>query len=497
MDWPQIVWITCYVLVLLGLSVYGSHRFVMLYLYWKHREDAPEAVGRFKELPLVTVQLPVFNEQYVVQRLIRSVGELDYPEEKLEIQILDDSTDETTALCEREAAALRERGFDVKLYHRTNRAGFKAGALEEGMKVAKGDYIFILDADFVPPKRILHEMVHFFTNRKIGMVQTRWGHLNRGYSLLTKVQAMFLDGHHILEQTARSRSGRFFQFNGTAGMWRRSCIMDAGGWQHDTLTEDLDLSYRAQLKGWKFVFLKDVVSPAELPVDMNGFKCQQHRWTKGSIQTCKKMLARVWRSDVPLLVKLEATIHLTANFAYLLLGALCIMLCPTNPRPDFGLLLNIPVFIAVSVSVCLFYVVSQRLIHRRNWLKEMIYLPVLLALGIGMSINNGKAVLEAVFNKQSPFNRTPKYGIAAEKKKKRRGFAYAALTSVAPIFEVLFGVYFTILVGYAVYQKDWYSVPFLMLFQIGFFYVAMGSISQFLPKRWLAPRGKAEGEVRV
>ncbi|MEM7383685.1 MAG: cellulose synthase family protein, partial [Verrucomicrobiota bacterium] len=325
MDWSQVIWIFSYISVLLGLSAFGIHRYLMIFLYLKNGRKEPSPVGRFAEsdLPVITVQLPVFNELYVVERLIRAVGELDYPAEKLEIQVLDDSTDETTEISEREVDRLVAKGLQATLIHRTDRTGFKAGALENGMADAKGEFIYILDADFVPPPDILHELVHFFTDEKIGMVQARWGHLNRNYSLLTRIQSIFLDGHLILEQTARSGSGRFINFNGTAGMWRKSCIVEAGGWEHDTLTEDLDLSYRAQLKGWKFVFLKDVVTPAELPVDMNGFKSQQHRWTKGSIQTCKKMLLRVWRSPVPFLIKLEATFHLTSNFAYLLLGFLC------------------------------------------------------------------------------------------------------------------------------------------------------------------------------
>ena len=455
MEWPQITWTICYAIVVLGLSGYGIHRFFMVYLYWKHRKDVPKPLKKFEEseLPSVTVQLPIFNEAYVVQRLIRSVGELEYPKDKLQIQILDDSTDDTTALCEEEAVRLRDQGWDAQVHHREDRTGYKAGALEEGMRTAKGELIFILDADFVPPKGILHEMVHFFSDPTLGMVQTRWGHLNKGYSMLTKIQAMFLDGHHILEQTARSRSGRFFQFNGTGGIWRRECIEDAGGWEHDTLTEDLDLSYRAQLKGWKFVFLKDVVTPAELPVDMDGFKSQQHRWTKGSIQCCKKMLFEVWRSKESLFIKLESTMHLTANFAYLLLGVMCFLLYPSSARPEFqgiwAWIVNIPIFIAASLSVSIFYASAQRVLHPKRWLKELIYLPLLLALGIGMSITNGKAVIEAIFNKQSPFVRTPKYGIS-RKRITWQNLRYSALKSVAPVFEILFAIYFTVLIGISI-----------------------------------------------
>ncbi|HUF60935.1 MAG TPA: cellulose synthase family protein [Verrucomicrobiales bacterium] len=485
MDWPNLIWFVSYTAVLLGLSAYGVHRFLIIFLYFKHARTDPRPLDRFAELPVVTVQLPVFNELHVVERLIRSVGELHYPKDRLQIQILDDSTDETTGICEQEAARLRAQGFDVEVRHRSDRTGFKAGALEEGMQSARGEFIFILDADFVPPTGILLEMIHYFTDPQVGMVQSRWGHLNRGYSLLTRIQAMFLDGHLLMEQTARSRSGRFFNFNGTGGIWRRSCITDAGGWQHDTLTEDLDLSYRAQLAGWRFVFLKDVVSPAELPVDMNGFKSQQHRWTKGSIQTCKKMLSKVWRSPVPFFVKLEATAHLTSNFAYLLLVLLCFLIFPSETRLEWKweLLLSIPIFIAASVSVMVFYVVSQRELHPRTWLRELIYLPLLLALGIGMSINNGKAVLEALFNRHSAFNRTPKYGIQNRKSNWRRS-RYRALRSVTPIIEIALALYFTGLVVYAVHCGYWGSVPFLLLFQGGFLYVAGCSLAQFFPTRW-------------
>ena len=290
------IWTICYLSVLIGLSAYGVHRYFIIYLFLKNRKHEPKPVGRFEQLPRVTVQLPIFNEVYVAERLLRSVSELDYPRELLEIQVLDDSTDETREITASCAEELTARGFNVQLIQRVDREGFKAGALAAGLEATEGEFVCILDADFVPPADLLRRTVRLLYRPEVGMIQTRWGHLNRGYSLLTRVQAMFLDGHLLLEQTARSRSGRFFNFNGTAGLWRRSCIEEAGGWQHDTLTEDLDLSYRAQLAGWKFIFLSDVVTPAELPVDMNGFKSQQHRWTKGSIQTCKKLLPRIWRA---------------------------------------------------------------------------------------------------------------------------------------------------------------------------------------------------------
>jgi len=324
------IWTVSYLVVLFGLALFGLHRYFILYLYWKHRENRPQPASFFQQLPVVTVQLPIYNEIFVAGRLLRTVGEIDYPRDRLEIQVLDDSQDETCQIVDQEAASLRERGFDVVVLRRKVREGFKAGALDAGLRVAKGEFLMILDADFLPTRTILQETIHFFSDPTVGMIQTRWGHHNRGYSWLTRAQAILLDGHLVLEQTGRSRSGRFFNFNGTAGLWRRSCIEAAGGWQADTLTEDLDLSYRAQLCGWRFLFLADTVTPAELPVDMTAFRTQQHRWTKGSIQTCLKLLPRVWQSPLPLKIKLEATIHLTSNFSYLLLALLCVLLSPAT-----------------------------------------------------------------------------------------------------------------------------------------------------------------------
>jgi hypothetical protein len=332
---------------------------------------------------------------------------------------------------------------------------------------------------------LLRKTIDFFTDPKVGMIQTRWGHLNRSYSLLTRVQAMFLDGHLVLEQTARSRSGRFFNFNGTAGLWRKSCIEQAGGWQHDTLTEDLDLSYRAQLAGWKFVFLPDVVTPAELPVDMNGFKSQQHRWTKGSIQTCKKLLPAIWRSKLPMPIKVEATGHLVSNFAYLLLACLVVLLHPSTGGPQSGwmrtVLIDVPIFLTASVSVAVFYICAQRELHPRTWMKEIMLLPCLLALGVGLSLNNARAVLEAVFNHKSDFTRTPKYGIE-RKSQPWRNCRYMPLKSVLPVAEMFFAVYFTYFVWYAIAHGQFFSVPFLLMFQFGFLYVFFCSVIQWLPK---------------
>ncbi|MEP6698399.1 MAG: cellulose synthase family protein [Verrucomicrobiota bacterium] len=490
----SIIWTICYLSVLIGLSAYGIHRYVIIYLFLKHRKQATLPAGQFAQLPKVTVQLPIFNEIYVVERLLKSVSELDYPHDLLQIQVLDDSTDDTRELTAACVAELKGRGFNVELLHRIDRTGFKAGALEGGLASAQSDFVCILDADFVPQPDLLQKTIHFFTDPKVGMIQTRWGHLNRRYSLLTRVQAMVLDGHLLLEQTARSRSGRFFNFNGTAGLWRRSCIDEAGGWQHDTLTEDLDLSYRAQLAGWKFIFLPDVITPAELPVDMNGFKSQQHRWTKGSVQTCKKLLPTIWRSHLPLTIKIEATAHLTSNFAYLLLACLCVLLHPSSGGPQPGwlrtILLDVPIFMTASVSVAAFYICAQRELYPRTWMKEILLLPALLALGVGLSLNNARAVLEAVFNHQSDFARTPKYGIE-HRSQSWRACKYMPLKSLLPIAEMAFALYFTYFVWFAIDHGQYLSVPFLVMFQIGFFYVSLSSIGQWFPRMALAaPRAE-------
>ena len=485
MESLQWCWYVAYVLVLLGLSGYGCHRLCIVYLYLRHSWRRPEVKRKFADLPLVTVQLPVFNEMHVVERLLTSVSKLDYPREKLQIQLLDDSTDETTEIARMEIEKLQVRGFDAELIHRDDRTGFKAGALENGLDTAKGEYVFILDADFVPNPDVLRETIHYFTDDEIGLIQTRWGHLNRNYNLLTRVQAMFLDGHLELEQTARNRSGRFFTFNGTGGIWRKKCIADAGGWEHDTLTEDMDLSYRAQLRNWRFIFLNEVETPAELPVDMDGFKSQQHRWTKGSIQCCKKVLPAIWRSKFPLHVKLEATAHLTSNFAWLLLMVLCFLIFPnTKYQPEMSIwvkaLIHIPIFIFASGSVIFFYVMAQKALNPKGWWKEIIYLPCLPALGIGMSINNARAVMEALFNMESGFVRTPKYGIEkrkAEKAPTSRKSRYKAIRSVTPVVEFLFGVFFLFVLLDALLSGNLVSFIFLLPFPIGFFYTSVSSFA--------------------
>lgn len=501
MQTTDFIWFLSYVLVLVGLAGYGVHRLMIVTLYWKNVRNKPEPKGHFDELPMVTVQLPMYNEMFVVDRLLESIVALDYPKDRLEIQVLDDSTDGTTEMCMQKTAELRERGFDAVCLHRTDRTGFKAGALEEATKVAKGEFLFILDADFQPEPDVLMQMIHYFADDNVGLVQTRWGHINREFNLLTRVQGMFLDGHFVMEQTARNRSGRFFTFNGTAGMWRKSTIFDAGGWDHDTLTEDMDISYRAQMKGWRFVFLNDVVTPAELPVDMDGFKAQQHRWTKGSIQVCQKMLFDIWRSNAPLKAKMEATTHLTANYAYLLLLLLCFLIYPiamghfaSFTSSIYILLMNISLFFFASIAVCIFYVSAQVAIRPKTWWKELPFLPVLLALGIGMAVNNAKAVLEAIFGHQSEFVRTPKYGIDKKLDKKdagrRRKTGYKAIKSfIIPVLELAFGIFFLAMI-IAMLKDGKYFSSLLMSPFLGFFYTSFCSIGKMISQ--VLPGSKAQ-----
>ena len=473
--------LAAYFFVLVILAVYGWHRYYLVYLYMKNKNRHPVPDALFDTLPRVTVQLPIYNEMYVADRLIDAVCQLDYPRELLEIQVLDDSTDETTSIAERAVRRHAMRGVTITFLHRTDRLGYKAGALEAGLRVASGEYVAIFDADFLPSPDFLRRTIHFFTNPKVAMVQARWGHINENYSLLTKIQAILLDGHFVLEHGGRNRAGLFFNFNGTAGIWRREAIGDAGGWQHDTLTEDLDLSYRAQLRGWKFIFLHDLVSPAEVPVEMNAFKSQQHRWAKGSIQTCRKVLPRILRSDLPLMVKGEAFFHLTANFNYLLMCVLSVLMAPSMViRYNMGwyemLLIDVPLFFAATASVANFYMVCQRELHK-DWSTRLKYLPFLMSIGIGLTVNNTRAVLEALFRKETEFARTPKYRIEAQADE-WIGKKYRQSVVAQPMIELALGLYFTATVFYALANGIYGTVPFLMLFQIGFLYTGLLSVVQ-------------------
>ena len=472
-----------YFFVLILLATYGIHRYALVYLYYKNKKNrTTEPAQKFSELPRVTVQLPIFNEQFVVDRLLQSVCQLDYPREKLEIQVLDDSTDETVAVARGLVGHYSAQGYPITYHHRTNRAGFKAGALHEGMKTATGEYIAIFDADFVPPPDFLQRTIHHFTGENIGMVQTRWTHINRNYSFLTEVEAILLDGHFVLEHSGRARSNVFFNFNGTAGVWRRAAIEAAGGWQHDTLTEDTDLSYRAQLKGWKFIYLQDVECPAELPVEMTAFKTQQARWAKGLIQTGKKILPRVLNSNQPFRVKLESWYHLTANLSYPLMVVLSVLLLPAMVIRFYQgwfqmLYIDVPLFLASTFSISSFYLVSQRELFPKTWPRALLYLPFLMALGIGLTVTNTIAVIEALVGKQTAFARTPKYRLES-KKDRLRAAKYRKRLGWVPWVEMLIGSYFAITVVYALQNENYFTVPFLLLFVVGYWYTGLMSLLQ-------------------
>jgi len=473
-----------YFIVLIILAAYGAHRYWLVYLYYKNKKNkTTEPAAYFEELPRVTVQLPIFNEQYVVDRLLDAVCKLDYPREKLDIQLLDDSTDETIAVARELVERYAALGHPVYYLHRENRAGYKAGALEEGLKTAKGEFVAIFDADFVPPTDFLMKCIHHFTDPKIGMVQTRWTHINRTYSLLTEVEAILLDGHFVLEHSGRARSGVFFNFNGTAGMWRRVAIEEAGGWQHDTLTEDTDLSYRAQLKGWKFLYLQDVECPAELPVEMTAFKTQQARWAKGLIQVSKKILPKVFASDVPRAVKVEAWYHLTANLSYPLMIVLSVLLMPAMIIRFYQgwfqmLYIDLPLFMASTFSISSFYLVSQKELFPKTWLRAFLFLPLLMALGIGLTITNTRAVLEALAGKQTAFARTPKYRVESKKDKVGGASKYRKRLGWVPWIELLIGTYFAAAVYYAIDNENYFTIPFLLLFVLGYWCTGLMSLLQ-------------------
>lgn len=477
----QLIIVIFYFAVLIALSVYGLHRYVMVHLFRRHRNEVSQLPDRFPELPRVTVQLPIYNEMYVVERLIDAVCMMEYPADKFEVQVLDDSTDETQQIAKAIVERYQNKGVDIHYIHRETRIGFKAGALAEGLKTAKGEFVAIFDADFIPCREMLMETIHYFTDEQIGMVQARWGHINSEYSLLTRIQTIMLDGHFIIEHIARNKSGRFFNFNGTAGLWRRTAIETSGGWQHDTLTEDLDLSYRAQLKGWKFTFVPYVVAPAEVPVEINSFKSQQHRWAKGSIQTARKMLPVVFRSNLPWWIKVEAFFHLTSNISYLLMLILSLFTLPSLViRYEQGwqniMILDMPIFLIGTLSVLSFYILSQKEIYG-DWLNRVKFLPMLMSLGIGLSVNNSKAVLEALFGYETEFKRTPKYCIEKnsdhwQHKKYRVGKSAVAL------IELAFALYFGITIAYALLNGFYFSVPFLLLFFFGFSYTGLTSFVQ-------------------
>ena len=499
-DWMLLI---PYFGILAVLSVYGLHRYEVIRTYFKHRKKAlVEPPTRFEQLPPITIQLPLYNERYVVERLIDEVTKVEYPKELLQIQVLDDSTDDTHPFAQALVERYRALGFPIEYHHRANRHGFKAGALQAGLETATGELVAIFDADFIPPTDFLTRTVHFFADPKVGVVQTRWSYLNRDYNFLTEIEAMLLDGHFILEHGARSTSGLFFNFNGTAGILRRKAIEDAGGWQHDTLTEDSDLSYRAQLAGWRFVYLPGLDCPSELPVEMHGFQIQQSRWAKGLTQVAKKLLPTILKADLPKRVKLEAIMHLTPNISYPLMVVLSALMLPVMiVRFYMGafqmIFLDLPLIIASFWSISAFYVLAQRELYPKNWKRSVFLLPMLMGVGVGLTIINTRAVLEALFGVTSSFVRTPKYAIGdrhinLETKKYRRKSGWL------PYLEIGFGLFFSGMTIYAVQTYNLLAVPFLLLFVGGYFWAGFATLYQEYQGRlrWLQQRRLQLGTAR-
>ncbi len=503
-----------YFLVLAVLAMYGLHRYWLVYEYFKYKQNIPGPPPDVTAWPKVTIQLPIFNERYVIDRLVEAVARFDYPRDLMQVQVLDDSTDETQAIARACVERHQALGIPIHYLHRENRAGFKAGALEEGLKIATGEFIAIFDADFLPPADFLRRTLPYFLASsamasdptKIGMVQTRWTYLNSRYSKLTEIETILLDGHFVIEHGARSRRGTFFNFNGTAGVWRRTAIEDAGGWEHDTLTEDTDLSYRAQLRGWKFLYQPEIECVSELPVEMNAFKAQQARWAKGLIQVAKKILPRMFHSDQPLHVKAEAFFHLTANISYPLMILLSTMLLPAMIVRFYQgwfqmIVIDLPLFLASTCSISSFYLVAQKTLNPKGWKRTFLYLPFVMALGIGIAVRNALAVVEALAGKQSEFVRTPKYRIEGQKVNWAKK-AYRKQSGVIPYLEVLLGIYFAATVLYAVQNENYATVPFLLLFVWGYLYTGFMSLGQGYferlrfkvePPEELTPRAAAGG----
>lgn len=484
---PERLILATYLAVLSLLAVYGLHRLVLLRRFrWGAGPTFEDQDG---ELPRVTVQLPLYNERTVAARLIRATGELDYPAERLEIQVLDDSTDGTRSIVDREVELLRERGLDARVLRRSGREGYKAGALDLGLRQATGQLVCVFDADFVPPADFLRRSVGGFQDERVGMVQARWGHANRDDNLFTRAQATLLDGHFVVEHKTRFDSGLFFNFNGTAGIWRRETISDAGGWSADTLTEDLDLSYRAQLAGWRFIYLADLVAPAELPPTIGAFKSQQHRWAKGSVQVLRKLGGRILGARQPVRVRLEALTHLTANIGYPAVLILALLMPLTMRIPLASLhLWHLAAFVACSLSVALFYETSQRAVGRPLG-RRLVDTAAAVALGIGMCVSQTRAVLAGLGRRRGAFVRTPKSGDEPS------AATYRASWSDVPGGELLLSLWCLVGIGWAVQGGRWGSLPFLFLFLWGFAWVGLLSLRQRQQERsWVEPVRQADRE---
>lgn len=475
-----------YIFSMLILLFFGSHGFVMMYYHYKFRMSSPRPKNQYDE-DIVTIQLPMYNELYVVERLINAVCNIEYPKDKLEIQVLDDSTDETVDVVAAIVKKKQEEGFDIQHIRRPNRQGFKAGALKEGLRTAKGKYVAIFDADFIPKSDFLINTLKYFTSDKVGLVQTRWEHLNEDYSILTRIQALALDGHFVIEQTVRNKAGFFINFNGTGGVWRKDCIEDAGNWHADTLTEDLDLSYRAQLKGWKFVYLRDFTTPAELPLEMNALKTQQFRWTKGYIETAKKIIPLVWKSNISLKLKIHSTFHLTNNIVFPFILLVAILNVPLifikNAGPYWNFFNFMAIFIIAFIGSFLFYTYSQKDVYP-DWRKKIALFPLFMAGSMGLAINNTRAVIEGLMSRKSEFVRTPKFKVVDKKDTTEKNkYLKNTKIQVSTYVEMMMAAYCLIGVVASIYFMEIASLPFQLMFFFGFASVSFLSVRQAFMKK--------------
>ncbi|MBI4230220.1 MAG: glycosyltransferase [Planctomycetes bacterium] len=496
-----------YWIAVAGLFVYGTNCYVLIFSFLRGRRENLHRLDRIREafasrvreeeLPGVTIQLPIFNERYVVGRLMQAVMRIDYPREKLEVQVLDDSTDDTTAIVDRLVRKYRAQGFRIRHLHRANRDGYKAGALKAGLAASRGELVAVFDTDFVPRPDFLRRAVPFFVDPKLGLVQTRWGHVNEKTNLLTRTQALAIDGHFGIEQAGRCWGNLFLNFNGTAGVWRRSAIEDAGGWHADTLTEDLDLSYRAQLAGWWIEYLLDVEVPAEVPVDMAAFKSQQRRWAKGSIQTAKKMVWKVLASRQPVFVKLQAMVHLTHYLVHPLMLTVALLAVPLLQHwrgPSAPLSFGIMVaFLALSTcGPSALYLAGQRTL-RKDWKRRMLWMPGLLVIGTGIAVSNTRAVLEALFGIRSGFVRTPKRNAGPGQAAGR--CVYGLPFDPVFLIEVLMSLYS----GYGLFlylsHGKYLIGPFLALYTLGFGFVGFRSIWESWRARRFARSDEAGADL--
>jgi cellulose synthase/poly-beta-1,6-N-acetylglucosamine synthase-like glycosyltransferase len=472
----SIILFSIHFVLLALLCFFGLHRLsvVLRWLYYKNSQ--PPLPIEFKKLPRITVQIPLYNEWFVAQRAVDAAAAINYPSDKLQIQIVDDSTDNTRELVAARVSFYQQRGVDIVHVTRTTREGFKAGALKNAMTSATGEFIAIFDADFIPEPQLLANTIHYFTDPKMAMVQFRWEHLNRFKGALTETQAMMLDAHFSLEQKVRCASGMLFNFNGTAGIWRGEAIIDAGNWSADTLTEDLDLSYRAQLRSWKLLYLNEVSCPGELPADMNAFKSQQHRWAKGGVQVMKKMLLKVWATKLPLSHKLEATFHLSNNLAYLLLlvDTLFFLIPTLIIRQQYHMVnmwwIDIPLLLLSSGGHLVYLFFGQvALGHSKT--TAFIKLPRLLLLGIQLTVNNARAGFEALCNQESEFIRTPKMGYSDKAVYSPAATIRSFYQAVKPkgiFIELLLAIVYAVVFVWAIHNAQWFMLPFLLLLFFGF-----------------------------